>query len=191
MFSPAQELKMATTRLMTAEDLWHMDDDEYRYELVRGELQRMSPASLRHGIVAATLARLLGNYATSTAAGVVVGAETGFLLARNPDLVLAPDAAFIQSGRVSATDDQEGFIELAPDLVVEVVSRSDRLTDVSDKVADYLSTGVRLVWIVEPRSKRITAYTPDRTARVLSDDDELDGGEVLPGFRVPVAEIFS
>ena len=181
---------MATTKLMTAEDLWTMADDGCRHELVRGELIRMSPASLRHGIIAATLSRLIGNHAVDAGLGTVAAAETGFLLGRDPDIVLAPDAAFIRADRIPPIEDQEGFLELAPDLVVEVVSPSDRLTDVSDKVMDYLSHGVSVVWLVEPRSKRITVHTSDRIARTLGQDDELDGGEVLPGFKVRVAQIF-
>lgn len=83
------------------------------------------------------------------------------------------------------------YLELAPDLVVEVVSPSDRMHDVSIKVRLYLDAGTQLVWIVQPSLKTVTVYFPDHTARTLSIDDDLDGGDVLPGFTIAVAELFA
>lgn len=181
---------MATTKLMTAEDLWQLDDEPGRFDLIRGELIRMSPAGFRHGKLSALMTRRIADFVYTHRLGDVVGAETGFVLARDPDVVLAPDAAFVRSERLPSEDEQEGFLELAPDLVVEVVSPSDRSRDVHAKVRAYLDAGVMLVWVVDPGSQDVTVYTPDRTARVFVTGDELDGGDVLPGFRLPVADIF-
>lgn len=181
---------MATTKLMTAEDLWQLDDDEHRYDLIRGELIRMPPANYRHGILGMRIARKIADYADEHELGEVPSSETGFILARDPDVVLAPDAAFVRLDRVPPRDQQNRFAQLAPDLVVEVVSPSDLSRDVHAKVMEYLAAGVKLVWVVEPQREDVTVYTSDRTARVLNTADELDGGDVLPGLKLPVADIF-
>lgn len=181
---------MATTRLMTAEDLLHLAD-ECRYDLIRGELIRMSPAGRRHGRIAATIARLVGNHVAEHEQGEVHGAETGFILARDPDTVLAPDFAFVRAERLTPDLDDEGYLPLAPDLVVEVVSPNDRMTDVTDKVMAYLDAGVQLVWIVQPRQRIVTVYGQDDVIHVYREDDEIDCGEVIPGLRIPVSEIFA
>lgn len=82
------------------------------------------------------------------------------------------------------------FLGQAPDIAVEVVSPSDRMADVNAKVAEYLAAGTSLVWVVEPGRKTVTAYNADRSARLLIEGDELDGGDVLPGFKLPLSEIF-
>lgn len=181
---------MATTRIMTAEDLWQLEDDEYRYDLIRGELIRMSPANYRHGILGMRIARKIADFADEHDLGEVPSSETGFVLARDPDVVLAPDAAYIRLDRVPPRDQQNRFAQLAPDLVVEVVSPSDLSRDVHTKVMEYLAAGVMIVWVVEPKTEDVTVYTPDRTARVYVTGDELDGGEILPGFKLPIADIF-
>jgi len=181
---------MATTRLTTIQDLAQLGDEPGRYDLIRGELIHMSPAGARHGEIAMRVGYKLAAYADEQAAGVVYAAETGFVLARDPDVLLAPDVAFVRQGRLPHDDELDGFLEIAPDLVVEIVSPSDRLRDVSDKVMEYLNAGVGLVWVVEPRRKLVNVYLPDRTSRILTGDDELDGGDVLPGFRLALPEIF-
>lgn len=181
---------MATTRHMTAEDLLHLND-EYRYDLIRGELIRMSPASRGHGRIALRVGRLIGAYVDEHQLGEAHAAETGFILARNPDTVLAPDVAFVRAERLTAELDDDGFLPLAPDLAVEVVSPSDRMTEVTDKVMTYLDAGVPLVWVIQPRQRIVTAYGQGDVIRVYRENDEIDGGDVLPGLRIPVASIFS
>lgn len=181
---------MATTKLMTAEDLYQLDDDEYRYDLIRGELIRMSPANAEHGGIAAEIGGELRAHVKTNRLGKTYAAETGFILARSPDIVLAPDAAFVRADRLPPREQWSRFLELAPDLVVEVVSPSDRWTEVNEKVTEYLRYGVLLVWIVDPRLQQVTAYTLAQGPRVFTIEDQLEGGEVLPTFRMPVAEIF-
>lgn len=181
---------MATTKLMTAEDLLQLEDDEHRYDLIRGELIRMSPANGEHGGIAAEILGELRAHVRTHRLGKTFAAETGFVLARNPDVVLAPDAAFVRSDRLPPRDEWSRFLEVAPDLVVEVASPSDRWTQINDKVMEYLRHGVALVWIVDPRLQQVTVYTADQGPRVVTIEDQLDGGRVLPDFRMAVAEIF-
>ena len=183
--------EMATTRPITAEELARLPDDGYRYDLIEGVLIRMSPANFEHGQLAAEFARLLGNFVRPRRLGIVVGAETGFFLARNPDVVLGPDAAFVRADRLPPREQRRQFLPLAPDLAVEIVSPSESARSVATKVAKYLQYGTRLVWVVHPRRRTVTVYAADGTVRVLREGDILDGGEVLPDFRVPVAELFS
>lgn len=172
----------------TAEELLDLPDDGFRYELVRGELRQMAPGGYEHGRVAARTARVLDGFVSEHRLGEVVGAETGFVLARDPDTVRAPDAAFVAAERVPT--DRDGYAELAPDLVVEVVSPSDRAAEVADKVLMWLEAGCRMVWVLYPQ-RRAAVHRPGGEARLLGPDDVLDGGEVLPGFALPVADLFA
>lgn len=182
---------MATTRLMTAKDLWELGESgSSGRELIRGELREMSPAGDEHGELSASILWFLMLHVRQHNLGTVYAAETGFFIARDPDIVLAPDAAFVQSRRLRDDRDRSTFVEIPPDLVVEVNSPSDRISDVTDKVMIYLDAGVRMVWVVDPRRRIVTVYIPDHTAKILTTDDELDGGDVLPGFRLAVSEIF-
>lgn len=181
---------MATTRLMTAEDLWDMGE-ESRHELIRGELHEMAPTGEEHSEISALITGFLMFHAREHGLGAVYTADPGFILARGPDVVLAPDVAFVRAGRLPAERDRRRFFEIPPDLAVEVVSPSDSSNDVADKVMTYLNAGVQLVWEVQPRLKTVTVHYPDRISKRLTTDDELDGGDVLPGFKIAVAEIFS
>lgn len=182
---------MATTKLMTAEDLWLMDDDEHRYDLVRGELIKMAPAGGDHGKIGLGIASRIWNHVYQQKLGNAYNSDTGFILARNPDVLLCPDASYVQTDRVPPKEKHAGFLEVAPDLVVEVVSPSDRMNDVTEKVKLYLDTGTQLVWIVQPPLQTVTVHCPDRTSKTFTAADTLDGGDVLPGFRLSLAELFS
>lgn len=181
---------MATTKLMTAEDLECMEDDGWRHELIRGELIQMPPASHRHSLLAAWIVTVLNMHIRSQQLGNVTGADGGYILSRNPDVVVAPDAAFVRTDRLPPEEEISTYLELAPDLAVEVVSPSDRMHDVSDKVMLYLNAGTQMVWVVQPNLKTVTVHYPDHTAKILTTDDEIDGGDVLPSFRLPLSEIF-
>lgn len=181
---------MTATKLMTAEELADLPEDSFRYELVRGELIRMSPAGGLHGRIEAQCAMYMTIHVRENNLGTVFAGDTGFVLARDPDIVRGPDIAFVRADRLPPEEQLEGFLELAPDLVVEVISPSDRVSDVLEKVWEYLDAGTRLVVLVEPRRKVLLLVGPDRTARTLTADDIFDG-DVLPGFRLPVASIFA
>lgn len=181
---------MVMTKLVTAEDLALPIEDECRYDLIRGELYRMAPAGARHGKIGMRIARPLANHVSEHELGEVFGAETGFILARDPDTMLAPDVAFVRADRLPPDEEQDGFLPLAPDLVVEIVSPSDTARYVFDKVMEYLDAGVLMVIVIEPRRRTVSVYGSDRVARVLVEGEELDGGDVLPGFRLPVKDLF-
>jgi Uma2 family endonuclease len=181
---------MTVTRLVTAEELERMPDDGFRYDLIAGVLIKQMPANFEHGALAATIAWILNNWVKSRRLGIVVGAETGFLLARDPDHVLGPDVAFVRADRLPPARERRHYLSLAPDLAVEVASPSQSARLVRDKVLDYLDHGVPLVWVVHPTRRTIDVWTTDRTVRTLREGDDLDGGEVLPGFAVAVTTIF-
>jgi len=176
-----------------AGDLASLEGDGYRYDLLEGDLIRVSPAGFRHGRLAAEIARRLGNFlAQHPHLGVVVGAETGFRLTRDPDTVLGPDAAVVRTDRLPRPEAQVGFLELAPDLAVEIVSPTDRWTTVSGKVDAYLAAGVRLVWVIEPGPRAVRMYSAEGTEQRLRADrgDVLRAEAVLPGFSLALAELF-
>ena len=178
------------TRSVTADELLAMPDDGYRYELVKGELIRMSPPGDEHGLITMRVAGPLYVYVNQHKLGVVYAAETGFQLESDPDTVRAPDVAFVSSERRDQVGRVQGYWFGAPDLAVEVVSPSDRRRKVEAKVASWLEAGSRMVWVVNSKSRTVTVYRPLTDPIVLSDGDTLDGADVVPGFRIAVADIF-
>lgn len=179
---------MSTTVRMTADELLGMPDDGFRYELVRGELRRMSPAGNEHSILAMRIGIQLGVFAQTHRLGVVGGADCGYKL--SPDTVRAPDASFIRRERIPTSGPPKGFFAGAPDLAVEVISPHDTFTELNEKTAEYLTHGTRLVWVLDPGARTLTIHRPDRTPRILAEQDEIDGEDVLPGFRLALAELF-
>ncbi|MCY4075679.1 MAG: Uma2 family endonuclease [Acidobacteria bacterium] len=162
-----------------------------RTELVQGELIVMAPAGGRHGQVAHKVALLVGNHVLERSLGRVFAAETGFLLRRDPDTVRAPDVAFVAGQRLGIEDIPAGFLEMAPDLAVEVVSPGDSGAAVQNRVSDWLATRTRLVWVVYPESRSIVVHRPDQPARELHDTDVLTGSPVLTDFAVQACDLFT
>jgi Uma2 family endonuclease len=180
--------RMPPPALMTADELLHVRIPDKRVELVRGRLVVREPAGLRHGRVAMDLARLLANYVGDRGIGRVYAAETGFTVARDPDTVRAPDVAFIRRDRLPDPEPL-GFPDLAPDLVVEVLSPGDRPGDILAKVADWLSAGTRLVWVVDPLRRLARVYRQDGSETIVTAEAALEGEDVLPEFACPLATI--
>lgn len=180
---------MSTTGLMTAEDLLRQQPPHKPSELVAGRMIVREPAGHRHGRVAADLGFLLQQHVKVNDLGVVYAAETGFILARDPDTVRAADVAFVGRARVPEPE-PTGYAELAPDLVVEVLSPDDRPGEVLAKVGDWLKAGVRLVWVVDPGRREVRTYRPDGSESRLREDDSLEGEDVLSGFSCRVKSIF-
>ena len=176
---------------MTAEDLFVLPDDGYRYELTGGGLVRMTPTGAEHGAVTARLGQILTEHVVARGAGVCCGAETGFILRRGPDVVRAPDAAFVARERIPKTGVPRSYWPFAPDLAVEVVSPSDRLGDVRAKIDECLEAGTRLVWLVEPAARVVHVHRPRREAQVVGGGGVLTGADVLPEFRCAVRRLFS
>ena len=179
----------ATTQSVTAEQLLAMPSDGFRYALVKGELRKMSPSGFDHGIVTGNITGPLQTFVNAKRLGVVCGAETGFLLARQPDTVLAPDVAFVKRERIA--ERTQGFWAGAPDLVVEVVSPHDAYVEVEEKVAAWLAFGASLVWIVNSKRRTVTVHRPGHAPGTLTSNDTLDGEDVIPGFRLEISTIFA
>lgn len=173
--------------VMTADALFALPDDGLRRELVEGEVVTMAPAGGEHGVqslrIGATLLRWVEQHG-----GLAYGAETGFVVSHQPDTVLAPDAAFIAPGRVPARTDR--FVEVVPDLVVEVVSPSDQPSAVLAKVGRWLEAGVQVVWLVWPRRRQLQVWRSPTEAVTLQRDDTLTEPDLLPGFALPLSRLF-
>jgi Uma2 family endonuclease len=178
-----------TTPLMTAEELLRTNTPTKRTELVRGRVIVREPAGWRHGAVTMNLTARLVQHVDLTGAGQLLAAETGFTLFRSPDTVRAPDIAFVRRDRVPAHT--VGFAELAPDLVVEVLSPDDRPGETLAKVGDWLEAGTRLVWVIDPERRVARIYRHDGSESLLGAGDALHGEDVLPGFVCPLAQILS
>jgi Uma2 family endonuclease len=176
-----------TTHLMTAEELFKLDDDSHRHELIKGELLTMSPPGKEHGLVSINLSTLLHNHVKVNNLGVLY-AETGFRLESNPDTVLAPDIAFITRDRVGTRS--QFYHSGPPDLAVEVISPSDSVPKVERKTALWLQFGTRSVWLVNPRKRTVEVVRADGERRLFHESDELVD-DTVPGFRVAVSEIFA
>jgi len=177
--------------ITTAEELLRAGDVG-RCELVRGVLRMMIPAGDEHGRITVRITCAVGNHVMARRLGVLHGAETGFLLARDPDTVRAPDLAFTRAAR--ARPATRGFVPGAPDLAVEVLSPDDRPGYVREKVAEWLDAGTHAVWVVDPRTRCVTIHGPragPRRTVVFRENDTLSGGDLLPGFTLAVRDLFA
>src|SRR5213596_517075 len=174
--------------LMTAEELLAANVTDKRTELVRGVLVVREPAGGRHGRAVMKLAIRLGVHVEREGAGHLFAAETGFTLARGPDTVRAPDIAFVRRERLPSSV-PVGFPELAPDLVVEVLSPDDRPGETLAKVGDWLEASAQVVWVIDPERRIARIYRQDGTESLLAESDALDGEDVLPGFSCLLGSI--
>ena len=176
-------------RITTAEELFSMPDDGYRYELVRGELRQRQLAGGEEGFISSDVAGSLGLYVKSEGLGKTYIA-TGFIIETDPDHVRAPNVAFVRRERVKAIGRTTFYWPEAPDLAVEVISPNDQYSEVNEKVADWLAAGTRMVVVANPRNRTVNVHTPDNTI-ALEMGDTLDGGDVVPGWQMPLSEIFT
>lgn len=176
------------TPVTTAEELYKLPNDGMRRELVRGELREKMPAGFEHGRVAMTAGTLLAMHVRRTGSGDAYAAETGFILARDPDTVRAPDAAFVSRERAVRT---VKFFDGAPDFAVEVVSPDERLREVEEKALDWVAAGCRAVLVLDPERRTATVYRGPGEASVHVADETLDLSDAVPGWRVAVADLFA
>jgi len=181
---------------MTADELLALGDRGRGCELVDGVLVRMAPTGFTHGDIVWELGSTLGVYVKQRRLGKVTAAETGYVLSPpgQPDTVLAPDVAFVRAERVPAPGDPAAvrFLRLAPDLVAEVASPDQYRPEMADKAKLYLASGVRLVWMIWLNTKTADVWRPgsDAPVQTLALGDALDGMDVVPGFRYPLADLF-
>lgn len=178
-----------TTTRVTADELLAMPDGGWRYELVRGELIRMSPASGGHGDVESELLYLVKHHVRTRRLGRVYPGDTGFQLATDPDIVRAPDVAFVQRARAPSGAARRTYFQGPPDLAVEIVSDSESATDIRETIEDYLRAGARLIWIVYPRTRSVTVYRADGTVSERRENDALNGEDVVAGFSCRVGDL--
>ena len=178
------------TKLITADELWLMPSDQRR-ELVRGEIRTMAPAGFDHGATMSAFQFALHAFVRANKLGVVVGGETGFKLAKDPDTVRGVDVGFVKASRIPASGRPVKFFDGAPDLAVEVLSPSDTADEVEEKIEDYLRAGTEVVVTISPRSKTVTLHRQDQNPEVFRHGDTLTIGEPVPGFSCPVADIFA
>src|SRR5881628_978195 len=174
--------------LMTADELLRTHVPDKRTELVRGVLVVREPAGSRHGLVTMNLGAELAVYVKQTGAGGVYAAETGFKLTTNPDTVRAPDIAFVARDRLPPPS-TTGYPALAPDLAVEVLSPGDRPGEVLAKVADWLSAGTRLVWVLDPERRLARVYRHDGSETIVTAEGALAGEDVVPEFSCSLGSI--
>ncbi len=184
-----------TTRLITADELLvmpHRDEhgNDCRLELIRGEVKRMSPTGRIHGKLCLKLGAVLLDFIESNDLGEALGAETGFTVEHDPDSVLGADIAFVSKERLQDAGDADKFFPFAPDLAVEVLSPGNRAGEMNEKISLYFSAGSRQVWVVNPKRRTVAVYTSPAEVRVLTEQDALDGGDVLPGFSYELSKLF-
>ncbi|MEP6988560.1 MAG: Uma2 family endonuclease [Chloroflexota bacterium] len=184
-------------QVYTAEGLWAIshNPENYlrRFELSEGMLIEMSPASFKHGRDALKLGWFITGFVTEYKLGETTAAETGYILFKNldgKDTVRAPDVGFISAARIPKEGLPEGYFPGAPDFAVEVISPTDQADEVQLKVMQYLKYGTRLIWLVYRKSQTVVVHTPTGS-KTFDIDDILDGGDVLPGFKLAVRDIFA
>jgi Uma2 family endonuclease len=183
-------MSIGTQKLITAEEFFRMPEpaDGSRQELVRGVVITMPPPGGRHGACCSRVDRRLGTFVEERGLGTVCANDTGFITERDPDTVRGPDLAFWSKDRLPEVP--ESYIEVPPDLAVEVVSPNDHYSRVQNKVRQYLSRGVRIVWVVDPEDRSVTVYRSLQQAAILGEKDALSGEDVLPGFQCAGGELF-
>lgn len=183
-------------KLYTAEDLASLPDDGKRHELIRGRIVETPPPKPLYGRIASLIGYFLLNYVRERDLGEVYIHEVGYLLATDPDTVRGPDVSFVRAEAFAqvAGEVSDGYPDFyfpfAPTIAVEVVSPGNSGAEIDDKVADYLNAGAEMVWIVYPRRQHVEVYKAGGDVQLLTVDDALTGGDVLPGFEVPLREIF-
>ena len=179
-----------TSKFLTADDLLRLGSEGVRGELIRGVLHQTVSTGARHGEIVTSLVTLLVIFIRPLRLGRLVASDSGVLLERNPDTVREPDIAFISAAKVPLDVDVPGYLGVVPDLVVEIASPSDSLAAVNDKALMWLRFGVQLVWVVFPESRTVEVHSASVAPVLLGEQDQLDGGSVLPGFTCQVSQIF-
>jgi Uma2 family endonuclease len=181
-------------RLLTVADLAALPDElpsgPVKYELDQGRLVTlMAPPGEIHGFHQGTIVYLLKSHGERAGHGKAFG-ETGLILRRNPDTVVAPDAAFVANQSLPVRTSREGYLETIPELVVEVRSKNDSMAELLAKAETYLRAGVQVVWIIDPAAQKLTVCRPQQAAVELGRGDSLTAEGIIPGFQIAVAELF-
>jgi Uma2 family endonuclease len=180
----------ATTKLLTAEDLAMMPTDE-PWELWDGALQKVPGAGGTASDLAQWIGMLIGSFVRPKRLGIVTGADGTYILSQEPQTIVMPDIAFVAWDHVPGRTRPDGYIPVPPDLAIEVVSPTDEPGKIATKRDLYRRAGVPLVWWIYPNRRSVVVFRGGQQVAELGEGDELDGDPILPGFRLPVAEIFA
>ncbi len=175
---------------VSADQLLAMPDDDQRYELIEGMLKVMSPAGGEHGQIAGRILRRLGDHVEEHDLGTTFAAKTGFQIQSSPDTVRAPDAAFVSHERLARFDSLQGYLPLAPDLAVEVISPSDTFSDVEAKAAQWLDAGTKTVLVADPATITLRVYELGAIIRVLRQGETFNAGTVCGDWQLSVNDAF-
>lgn len=179
-----------TDRLVTAEEF--ADHPEWGpCELIRGKVVSLSNPKPQHGVLSSEVAGLLRDYVRPRKLGLVFVGDAGLFIERDPDTVRGPDVGFISRERMAQQKSLQKYFEFAPELCVEVVSPTDRWTEIVEKVDMFLAMGVLLVWVIDPKLRNAHVYRKGRETLVVEAGGALDGEDVLPGFRLALGEMFA
>ncbi len=179
------------SHLVSADELLNMPLDGFRYELIRGELRQMPLFGMSHGRVCLTLGAHLLKHVKVKGLGEVYATGTGYKLVSDSDTVLAPDVSFVSRRRLADIGETDGYWPAAPDLAIEVISPDDRYLDVLERVGYWLDAGTRMVVVVSPKTRNVAVHRSLTSITQLVEEDYLDGADVVPGWTMPVRDIFS
>jgi Uma2 family endonuclease len=176
---------------MTFEEAAKLDPDEQPGELVDGVWVPMTNSTWRHGEILLSVGLLLKLYAREHPGWSVSGGDPGIKLRRNPDRLRGPDVGIVRADRKPMGKGVEGWLEGAPDVVVEILGDSQSMSELIKKALEYLAAGAKMVWVIDPDPERLMLLTPPDHVRILGLEDTLEGGDALPGFSCKVAELFA
>jgi Uma2 family endonuclease len=177
-------------KIWTDEAFMALPDDGSRYEIVNGVLVNMGNSGIEHGYIASILNILVGGYVLSHKLGIICDSSTAFKMKAGNKR--APDLSFVSKMRLKGVKRlPKGFFEGAPDLAVEVISPSNTFEELHDKIVEYFENGCRLVWVINPDEQSVLVYYHPQPDRLLKITDVLDGEQVIPGFTLPVADLFA
>ncbi len=189
MTAPLTHPENGDSEILTAEQLFE-SGIAGRTELIEGKLIRMAPTGYAHGIVEMKLSKKLGRFVEEHDLGQVMTGEVGIFIRRNPDTIRAADVIFISKKRFEQLKSVT-YLDVAPEIVVEIISPTDLLQEVTGKIDDYFSIGIDRVWIVDPIHGHATVFRSPTKAIRFADDEELEDQSILPGFKLKLSELFS
>jgi Uncharacterized protein conserved in cyanobacteria len=182
--TPAEE------KVWTDAEFMALNRDGHRYEIVNGELIDMGNSGAKHGYVCSILMILLGGYVHIQKLGAMFDSSTAFKMKSGNKR--SPDVSFMAKERLQGLEElPDGFLEGAPDLAVEILSPSNTVEEIHNKLVEYFENGARLVWVINPKEKYVLVYRSSQEPdRLLKSVDSLDGEEIVSGFTLPVADLF-
>lgn len=173
-------------RLITGKEYRSLEDTAPS-ELVRGKIVPLKQAHFDHGNIEWNFARVLGTFVEANDLGKIAVGEVGVYTQRSPDTVRAAEVVLVSNERLERRS--SGFLDVAPDLIVEVHGSNEAWQRLQRKVVEYFDCGVRLVWVVDPRKRRVVVYRSPTDVRELHEEDALSGEDVLPGFKARVGDL--